>query len=234
MGIIDILKGLSDYLLESSVKDRIAKIILFGSHAKGGAKETSDIDIMILTTNGKDIKGKILDGIYDYMIEHNVPIEVVFSDVSSIYPVTDYFTYNVLNHGVEVYSMGKLEIKREMIRSLLNLAEEYLEGAEEILDKGRIRLAIDAGYNSAELCAKALILLKEDDLPGSHGGVVSLFGQLYIKTEEMDKEAGRILNTALELRNRARYKPNLTFSRDEADLILNLARRLIKIASATI
>ncbi|MEW6674987.1 MAG: HEPN domain-containing protein [Nitrospirota bacterium] len=229
--ITNILKKLRDYLLHDAVGNKIAKIVLFGSHAKGYATPNSDMDIMIFTADGKDTEKRLLDKIYDFMIEHNTPLEIVVSDVSDLYLSKDYFTYNIIHYGVEVYSMEKSELKKHMIRDLHNLAEEYLESAEDVLEKGRMRLAIDAGYNSAELSAKALILLKEDDLPGSHGGIVSLFGQLFIKTEEINKDVGRTLNMALELRNKARYKPNVSFSKDDTDLVLNLARTFLKIVS---
>ena len=127
--------------------------------------------------------------------------------------------------------MEKSKIKMEMAKSLHRLAEEYLESAEEILEKGRLRIAIDSAYNSAELCAKAFILLKEDDLPGSHGGIVSLFGNLYIKKGEIEKEIGRKLNIALELRNKARYKPNEIFSKEDALFVINLAKTLLEALS---
>lgn len=120
-----------------------------------------------------------MDRIYDFMIEHNAPLEVVISGVGELLPYQDYFTYNITHYGLEIYSMEKDEIKTAMVRDLLNLAEEYLESAQEVLERKRIRLAVDAAYNAAELTAKALILFKQDDLPGSHGGIVSLFGQLY-------------------------------------------------------
>jgi uncharacterized protein (UPF0332 family) len=118
-----------------------------------------------------------------------------------------------------------------MIKDLINLSEEYLESAKEVLTKNRVRLSLDAAYNSAELAAKALILLKEDDLPGSHGGIVSLFGQLFIKTNEINIETGRKLNTALKLRNEARYKPHALLTVENAQEVLTLAENLIKIVS---
>jgi len=71
-------------------------------------------------------------------------------------------------------------------------------------------------------------------LPGSHGGVVNLFGQLYVKTNEIDKEIGRGLNVALRLRNEARYKPNSLLTKDDAQNVLRLAEDLIKIVSEKI
>ncbi len=92
-------------------------------------------------------------------------------------------------------------------------------------------MAVDAAYNAAELTAKALILSKQDDLPGSHGGVVSVFGQLYVKTKELDKALGRELNTALKLRNMARYKANVLLTKEDAKGVLDLAAKLITVMS---
>ena len=77
------------------------------------------------------------------------------------------------------------------------------------------------------MAAKALILLKQDDLPGSHGGVVSRFGQLYIKTALIEKEVGRGLNLTLKLRNEARYRPDALFTEQNARFVLDLAEKLI-------
>ncbi|MEW6103536.1 MAG: HEPN domain-containing protein [bacterium] len=122
----------------------------------------------------------------------------------------------------------KEEIKREAMKDITELSQEYLEGAKEVLEKKRIRLAIDAAYNSAELATKALILLKQDDLPGSYGGVVTLFGRLYIKTNEVALEIGHKLNIALRIRNEARYKPNALLTKENAQEVIGLAEDLIK------
>ena len=44
-----------------------------------------------------------------------------------------------------------------------------------------------------------LILFKQDDLPGSHGGIVRVFGQLYVKNSELDKVIGREFDKLLPL-----------------------------------
>ena len=229
MEIGKLITDFKQYLLNSPFKEEIAKIILFGSHAKGVATSDSDIDILIVIIDGLRIERPLMDRIYDFILEHNAPLEVVTAGVSELFLSQDYFLYNVIHHGVEVYSMKKDEIKVFALKDLRNLAEEFLDSAEEVLARNRIRLAIDAAYNAAELAAKALILLKQDDLPGSHGGVVSLFGQLYVKTDEIEKEVGRNLNTALRIRNEARYRPNALLTAQNALDILDLARRLIRI-----
>ncbi len=234
MEISKLINSFKEYLLSSEFEGNIAKIILFGSYAKGSATPDSDIDILIFTTDGIEVERAIMDKTYDFMIENNAPLEILISGIDELFLHKDYFTYNITRYGLEIYSMGKDEIKAAMSKDLKNLAEEYFESAKEVLALNRIRLAVDAAYNAAELAAKALILFKQDDLPGSHGGMVSLFGQLYVKTGELEKVIGRSLNTALKVRNSARYKPDALLVKEEARDVLDLAERLIKIASEKI
>ncbi|MGC8945018.1 MAG: nucleotidyltransferase domain-containing protein, partial [Anaerolineae bacterium] len=163
---MDTLAHLKDHLLSGEGGDKIAHIILFGSHAKGTAGPDSDIDILITTLDGREVEKALLDRAYEFMTAQQAPIEIVFASVYDLFPPQDYFLYNVIRHGMEVYSMDVGEMKRMMMEGLARLAEEYLESAREVLERGRLRLAIDAGYNAAELAAKALILMKQDDVPG--------------------------------------------------------------------
>ena len=223
-----ILERFKKHLLSSAVRDSIGKIILFGSHAKGTAVPDSDIDILLVLTDGLEAEKSVLNEVYEFMTEQSASLEVVTSSVTEFFFSPDYFLRNISHYGREVYSMSEEELKLAAVRELKGLAEEYLESAEEVLDRGRLRLAIDAAYNACELAAKGLILLKQDDLPGSHGGVVSSFGQLYVKAGEVEKQIGRDLNLALKLRNEARYKPGALLRRENAVELLSLARRLLE------
>ena len=223
-----ILERFKKHLLSSAVRDSIGKIILFGSHAKGTAVPDSDIDILLVLTDGLEAEKSVLNEVYEFMTEQRASLEVVTSSVTEFFFSPDYFLRNISHYGREVYSMSEEELKLAAVRELKGLAEEYLESAEEVLDRGRLRLAVDAAYNPCELAAKGLILLKQDDLPGSHGGVVSSFGQLYVKTGEVEKQTGRDLNLALKLRNEARYKPGALLRRENAVELLSLARRLLE------
>ncbi|MBU1599244.1 HEPN domain-containing protein, partial [bacterium] len=78
--------------------------------------------------------------------------------------------------------------------------------------------------------AKALLLLELDEIPSSHGGVVGEFGKLYIRTERIEREIGRRLNKALDLRNKARYVYNAEISALQAEEVLKLAEKMIQIA----
>ncbi|MEW6104256.1 MAG: nucleotidyltransferase domain-containing protein [bacterium] len=105
MDIERLLDNFKEYLLTSDIKGKIAKIILFGSCAKKTNVSSSDIDILIFTLNGKGIERPLMDKAYTFMMEHNAPFEILISSIDSLF-FQDYFVYNVLQNGKEVYSMG--------------------------------------------------------------------------------------------------------------------------------
>jgi uncharacterized protein (UPF0332 family) len=77
---------------------------------------------------------------------------------------------------------------------------------------------------------KALILKHDGDLPGSHGGVVGRFGELFVATGKYDRLLGRRLNQALEKRNRARYRIDADIRSEDAETVRALARELLEMA----
>ncbi len=68
------------YKVKVILGDRLRKIILYGSYARGDFNKSSDIDIMILTDlNEKELeqyKDKIYDIAYDIESENNFEIEI--------------------------------------------------------------------------------------------------------------------------------------------------------------
>ena len=68
------------YKVKVILGDRLKKIILYGSYARGDFNKSSDIDIMILTDlNEKELeqyKDKIYDIAYDIESENNFEIEI--------------------------------------------------------------------------------------------------------------------------------------------------------------
>lgn len=226
-GSLDEVGRFLDYLLRSPVGARVVKVLVFGSAVKGTAGPDSDLDLLIVTRDGEAVAREIDGILLDFQMESSAPLEIVTCALAEIVPPTDYFLLNVLRYGKEVYSLPPEEIKRAAVRDLAALAREYLQASEEALGRGHLRLAADGGNNAAELAVKALILLKEDDLPGSHGGLVQRFGALYVQSGEADRELGRQLNTALRLRNAARYRYDAAIAREDVQAVMALANRLL-------
>lgn len=86
--------------------DSLAKIILYGSYARGDYSPQSDIDLMILTKMSDEeivaIEDQVIDIAFDYELEQKVPISVNIKNI-------DHFEYwehalpyykNIVKEGV--------------------------------------------------------------------------------------------------------------------------------------
>lgn len=66
--------------------DKLSKVILYGSYARGDYRENSDIDIMVLTTlTDTEIEKeekRIFDLAFDFMMEYGVDISVIVKNES--------------------------------------------------------------------------------------------------------------------------------------------------------
>lgn len=122
------------------------------------------------------------------------------------------------------------KLRLALAENNLELAKEYLDIAKhDQKDKKYKRGVIDAAYNAVELCAKGLLSLKLDKLPSTHSGVVQKFGEIYCKSEILERELGRQFRVALVWRNKARYDKYAEVTLEQGRETLNLAETLLKI-----
>ena len=214
-------------LLETEVGRSIAKVVLFGSLLKDKAKEDSDIDLLVITTDSvKKVSLACAETSFETAMATGESVEPLIRCIDEVRHPQSYFIYSAFNRGREIYSMNEKELKRKEAQNYLDLAAEYLDGSIANLQRSCFRIAVDAAYNGCELAVKGMLLLKLPDIPSSHGGIVNKFGLLFVKTEDVPKEIGRNLHLALEMRNNARYEPHAQITKDQADLIINLAKQL--------
>lgn len=84
------MKNTHDIILEFSKQvkkilgDKLTKVILYGSYARGDYREDSDIDIMVLTTLTDDeirkIKKTLFNLAFDYQMDYGVDISVIIKN----------------------------------------------------------------------------------------------------------------------------------------------------------
>jgi len=217
-------------LLKTEAKNSIARIILFGSFLKGEAKKGSDIDLLVITTDSfKEISNACADASFETALATGESVEPIVRCIDEARYPQSYFMYSVLKGGREVYSMDGEQLRRKEAQNYLYLSSEFLNGSKSNSEKGYFRIAVDTAYNACELAIKGLLLLRLPDIPGSHGGIVQKFGELFVKTGEVPKELGREINLALERRNNARYEPHAQITKEDAEEIIDLGERLQKI-----
>lgn len=122
------------------------------------------------------------------------------------------------------------EVKLSIARDNLDLAKEYLRGAEKFAqDTKFFRGVVDIAYNSAELAAKGLLSLRMDSLPSTHSGIVRKFSEIYIKSGLVDRGYGKKINRGLEWRNKARYDKEADITKEKSDQSIKLAKELISL-----
>ena len=214
-------------LLGGQIKDHIAKVILFGSVAKGKAQKESDIDVLIVALDHLEEIGEVsVDASIETGMETEESIEPLVCTIDEIHFLRSYFIYNALRLGKEVYTMDPVQLKRSEAEQYLRLSREYLDGAKRLAEEENYRIGVDAGYNAAELALKGLLLFKLDDMPTTHGGLVHRFGDLYVRTGEADKQITRALGTGMKTRNEARYRYDVIIVEEHFVPILALATTL--------
>ena len=221
------LEYFSSHLLSSPGGKHVGKIILFGSLVNNEIRAESDVDVLILALNNlNEVEDAAAEASLDTGLEIGESVEPLVYCVDEWRYPSSYFLYSITCNGKEIYSMDEKHIRKEESRGYRDLAAEYLEGSMNCLKNGDFRLAVDAAYNAAELCAKGLLLFKLDKLPSSHGGVVIKFSELFIKEGLASKNLGRALNKALALRNKSRYDRHTRIGKEDAEEVQRIAEAM--------
>ncbi|MCL2363213.1 MAG: nucleotidyltransferase domain-containing protein [Defluviitaleaceae bacterium] len=95
---------------QSLMGDKLRKIILYGSYARGDFREFSDLDIMVLAdvseAEKKEYQHRMYDMTSDLGLEHDIIVSMILNDENlfmSRLPISPFYR-NVLSEGVELYA----------------------------------------------------------------------------------------------------------------------------------
>jgi len=105
------------------------------------------------------------------------------------------------------------------VNSLIERAKRYLKSAEILLEEGDYESSVSRTYYAMFYSAQALLLTKNLSF-SSHKGVISAFGEYFIKTDIFPKEMGKELNKAFEKRQIGDYEYTFVIAKREAEEIL--------------
>lgn len=99
--------------LRSLYGERVVKIVLYGSYARGDSRKHSDIDIALVLTGEvnrfKEIK-RIVNAIYDIELEHDILISVYATTLDE-YENSDWpLYYHIKNEGIILYERDKVPV----------------------------------------------------------------------------------------------------------------------------
>lgn len=113
------------------------------------------------------------------------------------------------------------------IASLIERARKYLESAEILLKSGDFESSVSRVYYAMFYSVEAL-LLTEGITVSSHKGVISVFGEHFIKTGIFKKEMSKELSRAFEKRQLGDYEYTFVISDDEARKMFENGRNFVE------
>jgi len=106
-------------------------------------------------------------------------------------------------------------------------AEERLSAAEYLLKGGYYNDAVSRAYYSMFYAARALLSTREI-YPKGHKGVILKFGLEFVREDFIEKVYGRALSHAKDRREAADYDIEKKISEEEAESIVEDAKRFLE------
>lgn len=113
------------------------------------------------------------------------------------------------------------------VESLIERANKYLKSAEILLKEGDYESSVSRAYYAMFYSVEALLLTKGLSFT-SHKGVISAFGEHFIKSGIFPKGMGKELNRAFEKRQLGDYEYTFVISKKEAVEILNKGKDFVE------
>lgn len=113
------------------------------------------------------------------------------------------------------------------IRDFTAKAEKFLSTAEQALDTGDYDSCVSRCYYAMFFTAEAALLTK-NVTASSHKGVISLFGEHFVKTNILERNLGKALNDAYDKRLVGDYGVGFTVTEGQAKDLLNTARDFVE------
>ena len=110
--------------------------------------------------------------------------------------------------------------------ALIKRAMRYLKSAEMLLKDGDFESSVSRTYYAMFYSAQAVLLTKNLSF-SSHKGVISAFGEHFVKTGIFPKEMGRELNRAFEKRQVGDYEYTFVISEEEARRMLQSGKEFV-------
>jgi uncharacterized protein (UPF0332 family) len=185
------------------------------------------VDVLVLATDDlEEVSQACAEAALRTAMEMGISVEPLVYCLDQLRHPHSLFLANAIAKGKEIYSMAESDLSRAEARGHLTLAQIYREGAERAAATGDFRIAVDLAYNAAELCVKGLLLLAGEAIPRTHAGVITRFGELYVRPGRIPETLGRDLHLGLERRNKARYDWHAEISERDAARSVAVAREL--------
>lgn len=109
---------------------------------------------------------------------------------------------------------------------LIEKANRYLKSANLLLEDGDYDSSVSRAYYAMPYSAQAMLLTKKLSV-SSHKGVISTFGEHFIKTGVFPKEMGRELNRTFAKRQLGDYDYTSVIAQTEAEQVWENSKHFV-------
>lgn len=231
--------------LDRECGDQIARVILFGSRARGDHDAESDIDLLIVTRDGKQAIDAIVTRL---MGEADFVSLLVLSaeDYRLHQHMLDPLYVNIRRDGIELwdpesYAAEKRSVPiqfpegepRPMDEQTREVVKLYIEQAHRMLEEARYLLtgrftrgpssrAYYAVFHSTTAALYAMNIVR-----GKHSGVQSALSQFLVQPGLLEEEFKDIFNRLYKFRETSDYEPRREPSLEEAQELVADAERFV-------
>jgi len=113
------------------------------------------------------------------------------------------------------------------ITDFITKAEKFLKTAENALNTGDYDSCVSRCYYAMFFMSEAALLTKSLSA-SSHKGVISLFGEHFVKTEIFERNLGKALNDAYDRRLVGDYGVGFTVTEQQAKDLLETGRNFVQ------
>ena len=118
-------------------------------------------------------------------------------------------------------------MSNEEIKSFVGKARKFIESSKVLLEINDYDSVVSRTYYAMFLITEALLLTK-NLAPKSHSGLISLFGEHFVKTNIFSKEMGRQLNRAYDKRLIGDYGTSIIINKNEAQGLLDIGQDFVE------
>ena len=118
-------------------------------------------------------------------------------------------------------------MSNEEIKSFVGKARKFIESSKVLLEINDYDSVVSRTYYAMFLITEALLLTK-NLAPKSHSGLISLFGEHFVKTNIFSKEMGRQLNRAYDKRLIGDYGTSIIITKNEAQGLLDIGQDFVE------
>jgi len=110
--------------------------------------------------------------------------------------------------------------------SIVRKAEESLEAARTLLEKGAYEFAVSRAYYTMFYCTEAILLTKGISV-SKHSALIALLGKEFVKTGEVPHRFFTYLRLAFQLRQVADYSFETHLSEEDAEVQIKRAEEFL-------